>query len=58
VFALIQSRSRNPLLPLRIVTNRNRACFVSIGIAGAADFAVFSRAGWLFRRRKFPADAR
>jgi len=37
-----QSRSRNPLLPLRIVTNRNRgASFLSIGIAGAAVFAVF-----------------
>ena len=42
VFAVIQSRSRNPLLPLRIVTNRNRAAsFLSIGIAGAAAFAVF-----------------
>ena len=36
-FAVIQSRSRNPLLPLRIVTDRNRgASFLSIGIAGAA----------------------
>jgi EmrB/QacA subfamily drug resistance transporter len=42
VFAVFQSRSRNPLLPLRIVTNRNRAAsFLSIGIAGAAAFAVF-----------------
>jgi EmrB/QacA subfamily drug resistance transporter len=42
VFAVIQSRSRNPLLPLRVVTNRNRgASFLSIGIAGAAIFAVF-----------------
>jgi EmrB/QacA subfamily drug resistance transporter len=42
VFAAIQTRSRNPLLPLRIVTNRNRAAsFLSIGIAGAAVFAVF-----------------
>jgi EmrB/QacA subfamily drug resistance transporter len=41
-FAVIQYRSRNPLLPLRIVTNRNRgASFLSIGIAGAAVFAVF-----------------
>ena len=41
-FAVIQSRSRNPLLPLRIVTDRNRgASFLSIGIAGAAIFAVF-----------------
>jgi len=42
VFAVIQFRSRHPLLPLRIVTNRNRgASFLSIGIAGAAVFAVF-----------------
>jgi len=42
VFTVIQARSRNPLLPLRVVTNRNRAgSFVSIGIAGAAVFAVF-----------------
>jgi MFS family permease len=41
-FALIQSRSRNPLLPLRVVTDRNRAAsFLSIGIAGAAILAVF-----------------
>jgi MFS family permease len=42
MFALIQSRSRNPLLPPRVVTDRNRAAsFLSIGIAGAAVFAVF-----------------
>ena len=42
LFAVIQSRSRNPLLPLRIVTDRNRgASFLSIGIVGAAVFAVF-----------------
>ena len=42
LFAVIQSRSPNPLLPLRVVTNRNRgASFLSIGIAGAAIFAVF-----------------
>jgi MFS family permease len=36
-FAAIESRSASPLLPLRIVTNRNRgASFLSIGIAGAA----------------------
>jgi len=41
-FAVIESRSRNPLLPLRIVSDRNRgASFLSIGIAGAAVFAVF-----------------
>jgi EmrB/QacA subfamily drug resistance transporter len=40
-FALIQSRSRNPLLPLRIVTDRNRgASFLSIGIAGSAILAL------------------
>ena len=42
VFALLESRTDHPLLPLRIVTNRNRAAaFLSIGIAGAAVFAVF-----------------
>lgn len=42
VFAVLQARSRNPLLPLRVITSRNRAgSFVSIGIAGAAVFAVF-----------------
>jgi EmrB/QacA subfamily drug resistance transporter len=41
-FAAIQSRSRNPLLPLRIVTNRNRAAsFITIGISGSAVFGVF-----------------
>ena len=42
VFAAIQSRSRNPLLPLRVVTNRNRAAsFITIGISGSAVFGVF-----------------
>jgi EmrB/QacA subfamily drug resistance transporter len=42
VFAIIQSRSRNPLLPLRVVTNRNRAAsFITIGISGSAVFGVF-----------------
>jgi EmrB/QacA subfamily drug resistance transporter len=42
VFAVIQKRSANPLLPLRVVTNRNRgASFLSMGIAGAAILAVF-----------------
>ncbi len=41
-FVVIQSRGRNPLLPLHIVTDRNRAAsFLSIGIAGASIFAVF-----------------
>jgi predicted MFS family arabinose efflux permease len=42
VFVALQARSRNPLLPLRVVTDRNRgASFLSIGISGAAMFAVF-----------------
>ena len=42
LFAVIKSRSRNPLLPLRVVTDRNRAgSFLTIGIAGSAVFAVF-----------------
>jgi MFS transporter len=41
-FAAIESRSSHPLLPLRVVTDRNRgAAFLSIGIAGTAIFAVF-----------------
>jgi EmrB/QacA subfamily drug resistance transporter len=40
-FAVIQSRSRTPLLPLRVLTNRNRgASFLSIGIAGSAILAL------------------
>jgi EmrB/QacA subfamily drug resistance transporter len=40
-FAVIQARSRNPLLPLRILTDRNRgASFLSIGIAGSAILAL------------------
>jgi EmrB/QacA subfamily drug resistance transporter len=40
-FAGIESRSHGPLLPLRIVTNRNRgASFLSIGIAGSAILAL------------------
>jgi hypothetical protein len=42
LFAVIQSRSEHPLLPLRVVTNRNRAgSFLTVGIAGSAVFAVF-----------------
>src|SRR5579884_1534147 len=42
LFAAIQSRSRNPLLRLRVVTNRNRAAsFITIGISGSAVFGVF-----------------
>jgi EmrB/QacA subfamily drug resistance transporter len=42
LFAWIENRSPNPLLPLRVITDRNRgASFLSIGISGAAIFAVF-----------------
>jgi len=42
LFAAIQSKSDNPLLPLRVVTNRNRAAsFITIGVSGSAVFGVF-----------------
>jgi EmrB/QacA subfamily drug resistance transporter len=42
VFVWLQSRVRNPLLPLKVVTDRTRsASFLSIGISGAALFGVF-----------------
>jgi EmrB/QacA subfamily drug resistance transporter len=42
LFAWIESRVANPLLPLRVITDRNRgASFLSIGISGAAMFGVF-----------------
>jgi predicted MFS family arabinose efflux permease len=42
LFTWIEHRSAHPLLPLRVVTDRNRgASFLSIGIAGAAMFGVF-----------------
>jgi predicted MFS family arabinose efflux permease len=42
LFAAIQARSRNPLLPLRVLTNRNRAAsFITIGVSGSAVFGVF-----------------
>jgi EmrB/QacA subfamily drug resistance transporter len=42
VFVLIEGRSEHPLLPLRVVTDRNRgASFLSVGIGGAAMFGVF-----------------
>jgi predicted MFS family arabinose efflux permease len=42
VFAWLQSRVRNPLLPLKVVADRNRgASFLAIGISGAAMFGVF-----------------
>jgi EmrB/QacA subfamily drug resistance transporter len=42
VFAVIERRSEHPLLPLRVVADRNRgASFLSVGISGAAMFGVF-----------------
>ncbi len=42
VFAWLEGRSDHPLLPLRVLADRNRgASFLSIGIAGAAMFGVF-----------------
>jgi EmrB/QacA subfamily drug resistance transporter len=41
-FVAIERRSSHPLLPLRIVTDRDRGgSFASIGLAAAAVFAVF-----------------
>ena len=41
-FVALQARSEHPLLPLHVVRDRNRgASFLSIGISGAALFAVF-----------------
>jgi EmrB/QacA subfamily drug resistance transporter len=40
-FAMIESRSANPLLPLRVVTDRNRgASLLSIAVAGAASLVL------------------
>ncbi len=42
VFVVLEARSDHPLLPLHVVHDRNRgASFLSIGISGAALFAVF-----------------
>jgi MFS family permease len=42
VFVWLQARTNSPLLPLKVVADRNRsASFLSIGIAGAALFGVF-----------------
>jgi EmrB/QacA subfamily drug resistance transporter len=42
VFAWLEHRSDHPLLPLRVVADRNRgASFLSIAISGAAMFGVF-----------------
>jgi len=41
-FIAIERRSRHPLLPLRVVTDRNRgAAFLAVGITSAAMFGVF-----------------
>ena len=41
-FVVIQRRVKHPLLPLRVVTDRNRGgAFLAIGIAGAGMFGVF-----------------
>jgi EmrB/QacA subfamily drug resistance transporter len=41
-FVMIQARSRNPLLPLAIVLERNRAgSFLALGVLGAGMFGVF-----------------
>ena len=41
VFVVLEGRVRTPLLPLRVLANRNRGTsFLSIGIAGGAIFAV------------------
>ena len=41
-FVALQRRVANPLLPLRVVTDRNRGgSFLAIGIAGAGIFGVF-----------------
>jgi EmrB/QacA subfamily drug resistance transporter len=42
LFAWLEGRVEHPLLPLRVVADRNRgASFLAIGIAGAAIFGVF-----------------
>jgi predicted MFS family arabinose efflux permease len=41
-FVLIQMRSKNPLLPLRIVLDRSRGgAYLAMGLAGAGMFGVF-----------------
>jgi EmrB/QacA subfamily drug resistance transporter len=42
VFVAIQRRSPNPLLPLRVVLDRNRGgSFLAVGVVGAGVFGVF-----------------
>jgi EmrB/QacA subfamily drug resistance transporter len=41
-FVALQRRVANPLLPLRVVTDRNRGgSFLAIGVAGAGIFGIF-----------------
>ena len=41
-FVAIERRAASPLLPLRVVTDRNRAgSYAAVGVAGAAMFGVF-----------------
>ena len=41
-FVLIERRTRRPLLPLRVILDRDRgAAYLSIGISGIGSFAVF-----------------
>jgi EmrB/QacA subfamily drug resistance transporter len=41
-FALVESRVKNPLLPLRVIADRTRGgSYLAIGISGIAIFAVF-----------------
>jgi EmrB/QacA subfamily drug resistance transporter len=42
VFVIIETRVANPLLPLRVVLDRNRGgAYAAIGIAGAGMFGIF-----------------
>jgi EmrB/QacA subfamily drug resistance transporter len=42
VFVVLEARADDPLLPLRVIADRNRgASFLSIGISAGAMFAVF-----------------
>ncbi|WP_078901160.1 MFS transporter [Actinacidiphila yeochonensis] len=42
VFSWFQTRTRHPLLPMRVLTDRNRgASFAVLGISGAGMFGVF-----------------
>jgi EmrB/QacA subfamily drug resistance transporter len=41
-FGLIEARTRHPLLPLRVISDRNRgAAYIAMGLASAAMFGVF-----------------